>query len=322
MSGGEIRFDVFAQEHLHGEKSGFYGKLVNLADSSESRVPTPSQDSFEYRNALAQFVVLIANEIRQRRTGERNSPVVMAEIGGGAGELKREILSVANQNGIPLDYISIEPNEHHRQAQTIQGTRVLAGMADNIPLPDSILDLLIDEEVLDCLPIRVLEWNAKKGKFERELFVSLHNEQLRAEWRVREATDNYLDHREHELKNRGYDFKYYHYAPRQWQYLAESGRVLRTGGVKFAIDYGYNDLKELFVPNFADDVGHELMAIANPYSVDLTHYVDFHLLSKLSTFQGAFRNQAVFPLTNSFSKHSLAASRAAIGRYGFLAVKV
>lgn len=54
-NGGSVRFDVFAQEHLAGER-GFYSRHIDLSEE-HAPVSTPMNALSPYRSAYATLVV-------------------------------------------------------------------------------------------------------------------------------------------------------------------------------------------------------------------------------------------------------------------------
>ncbi|VVC01981.1 Uncharacterised protein [uncultured archaeon] len=65
-------------------------------------------------------------------------------------------------------------------------------------------------------------------------------------------------------------------------YWEESYRVLKPGGTRFSIDYTIS----FSAIDASLGIGHYEVAVAKPYSVDLTHFVDFGLQKKLALNAG------------------------------------
>ena len=318
--GGAVRYDGFANEHLHG-RSGFYRQYLDLSQPGwgAADAPTGVGTSPKYRHELAQLV-LSGLSWRARHT-ESTAPPTIVEVGGGAGELKREIMELVNAAGAEVNFISVEPNPNHRRAQEFKGTTVFDGRAEKMPLPTGSVDLLFDEEVLDCFPPRVLRWDRKRAELSGELFVERRGDELAPVFRPWNQSDAALQECQETLAKADYQRNFYCLTPGYWDYLRESARVLKPGGVRLSSDYGYT-CSQNFPPSLCpDNLAHFERAVSRPYWVDLTHWVDFSYLAQLAVAQGGFWPIRILSLPGLFEKHSRDAALDAMGRMAFLAVR-
>lgn len=284
-----LRIDHFAREHSFG-RTGFYSHFLDFAHHGAERVFTPLVHDQGYRAGLSQ---LIAEFIGQKLRHPGN--LTVAEIGGGNGAMKREILAAFGS--IPelaerLTYISIDINPKQVAIQAAIGARAQLGSATDTGLPDQSIDLLFDEEVLDCLPPRVFKINRRSSQVESEAYV---NSQLSLTWKPFASDD-----RDAALVNRVLQSRrsldgqsFIEFAPDQRKYWQESFRILKPDGIRFSSDYG-----ELMTLSGAEVRGSSARyvgmhgALSHPYTVDLTHGVDFDA-QEILAHEAGFRNVRV-----------------------------
>lgn len=321
QQGGEVRYDVFANEHLMGA-SGFYRSYLDISIGGD--VQTPTQSDPEYRTCLAGLVVGGFLQAYSNTCREKGAPPVIVEVGGGGGQLKREVCGILKNDNIPHRYISVEPNATQRAHQRLAGTEVMNGVVTKLPFPDSSIDFLFDEEVLDCLPVRVFKWDRTTHRIVGELFVRCGKTSLEHFWKEPDPNDERIGHIKCDLKRVGYKPELYYYAAGYWDYVMESARVLKPGGIRLGTDYGFigcpenTPFPEFNRPIFSE-LGYITKAVKEPYTCDLTHFVDFVLLQKLAGLQQAFSSTKILPLMNAFAEVSEQAAMRGMDRFAFIA---
>ena len=174
-NGGRVRFDKFAREHLMNPECGFYSRRADIA-RNPAQVVTPSRLE-EY---AVPFSLFVSSVVMTRSQGiQEGKPVVFAEIGGGSGSFKKAFLEhweFYNNEGLNrnIEYISIDPNPNHRASQSFAG-KVVEGTAQRTGLPDRSVDVLFDDEVIDCLPFRIAKFDKNDGRIHYEAFVKAEN---------------------------------------------------------------------------------------------------------------------------------------------------
>jgi SAM-dependent MidA family methyltransferase len=297
-NGGQVRFDVFAKEHLMGAK-GFYSYGVDISQPG-SGVPTPVQSNPEYRNLLTRAIMsYIAVYVRQNKSEFETRELIFCEVGGGSGLFKKEFMAtwaiVARQHRFPsLKYISVDINPNHRRLQAAYGGEVIEGSAIATNLDPGSVDILFDEEVLDCLPFRLFHWDRRGKTLSHEAFVTAQDGEFSLVHMPLTALDKLAFHTQADLERRNYALPQYRYAPAQWDYIHESLRILKSGGLKISTDYDYGGIG-MILDNSMGDIE---SAIRSPYRVDLTHGVDFTRLSHMANIN--FLHGGSVPLTKVF----------------------
>lgn len=296
--GGRVRFDTYAREHLFGA-TGFYAERLDIARAN-SGVPTPCKNNVEYRSSLVMMALChSANYCRQNREALTARPLQFCEIGGGNGAFKEDFTRAWNQHAVPqgfpgMHFTSVDINPTHRKYQQAKGGTVIAGTATATTLSSDSMDIVFDEEVLDCLPFRLLSWDKDRREISAEAFVQLRDGALQLIHEAPQREERFLQHIERYLREKDYSLPFYRFAMGHWDYLAESSRILRSGGIRLSADYTADFLGPLIERTLMDIE----KVISSPYQHDLTHGVDFHRLWDLSRhhgFQGYIR-----PLENEF----------------------
>ena len=295
--GGPVRFDTFAREHL----AGFYFRNTNLGNRPED-VTTPTNIDPQYRSSVAKVMVsMTASTAHNRNLGEKDT-VSFCEIGGGSGAFKEEFLFLwgewkQSNRELPLiEYVSVEPNIYNRGAQYAAGRqdrgvqhRAVEGTATKTGLPDKSVDVLFDDEVLDCQPPRIVEYDWKsRGEIKFEY--SIKGDSGLSVVRVPVFRDDKLIFFEEHLKGAEKYFGEVAFSPDYWGYWEESRRVLKSGGFRASMDYHVGTP----LPPI-DNLG--LSARMNPYDADLTHMIDFELQEKIIKQMGGFGFIKVYDLT-------------------------
>lgn len=285
--GGKVRFDEYAAEHLTG-KHGFYSSHVDIGVPG-SGVPTPCTSNPEYVQLLTAVVIKCLGQYWRANSADlEGRNLTFCEIGGGTGKLKEQLLdawgSLAKRHRLPqMEYISVDLNQRHLERQGRAGPgRTVRGTATSTTLPDGSLDVLFDEEVLDCLPFRIFHWDSSRQRLTKEAHVAVKGDSLVLEHLEIKDPDRLAGHTEADLARRNYKLPLYRYAPQQWDYIKESVRVLRPGGMRISSDYDCDGLGSLL----RADLGDVENALRFPYAVDLTHGVDFVRLAQMAYFNG------------------------------------
>jgi hypothetical protein len=285
-SRGAVRADHAVRELLMNPEHGFYAAQVNLA-SDRPEITTPLLRSQGYALSLAQALGHMAAWYEGREM-QHDGPIVIAETGSGSGALARAFMQLNTEHRWwwigqerSMRYICVEPNAKHRKALAqIPGVEVVEGTAQLTGLPSGSVDVLIDHEVLDCLPYRSVHYDPKARKISQEAFVTLNaHGKAQVEFRNAERDKELAAFETYLSISRNGD-RYRTFSPEYWAYWEESQRVLRDGGKRVAIDY-----VPMFgsIGNKAEDLG---MALFRPYKNDITHAIDFGFQSKLAKEHG------------------------------------
>lgn len=293
--GGVVRFDEFAREHLRG-LHGFYSSFVDLRSvEGKSLVPTPSGLDVTYQERLGRQVSILLSRIAEQT---KDRVLHVAELGPGGGNLRRSIIrhtaSWLESQGKELRYTSIDPNPRHMSAASAQAPgpvheHFLQGIAEQLPLPDKSVHLLLDEEVLDSLPFRVFRIDRYTKALSHEARVMVMDGTLSVRWGPIDR-DKSFDMFEEHSHSVGSPTPYTAFAPDSVLYWQESGRVLHPRGYRISIDYGeaYVDLGEHIEPGSPNG------ALKRPYQVDLTHGIVFSHQMKLARDLGGFSHVALY----------------------------
>ncbi len=273
--GGRVRFDVFAREHLLGEKFGYYSTKVDMTKrdgtlgSMLDNVFTPSVEP-KYAQAVSG---LVAGWVAKRCQMTNSASAVFAEIGGGAGNFKKAFLEqwpAIGGNRIRLEYISVEPNPNHRAAQSPDGTAI-KGTAQKTNLPDASVDFLFDEEVLDCMPFRIMKYDGKQ--LQSEAFVIAREGamlELKYDKVERDELASIFEMYLSKIDSKAGTVVFSNDYEAYWK---ESMRVLKPGGSRFSIDYV--PIGKLNNDSITEKRAQYILRV--PYREDLTHLIDYRL---------------------------------------------
>ena len=268
--GGEVGFDDFSREHLVGSGVGFYSDRIDLSQL-HGPVPTPMHSSPEYRSAYAQMVLVMGKQYAEA-TGREYLRLV--EFGPGGGELCDELqkqIQRTPERYSPLKeliYTGIDPSQSHVDALKRQGVAAQLGTIQKSGLADGSADIVVAEEVLDSMPYRLYEWDRTQQKITGEAFVVLENDTLRLRFKTARADQSTEEVQAHLAKGRFSD-PYYAYSPEYLDAWREVYRVLASPGIALVSDYTIGDSFDfLMIPAGEEEV------VKNPYTIDLTHFID------------------------------------------------
>lgn len=295
------RADVFIKEYLAGE-TGFYSSQLDIV-ACDYEVPTPTNRSPLYSEYLARAVFgIVLAIVTDNPTRSHTEPIEFAEVGGGSGKFKQAFIAWYNQHReeckLPeLKYTSIDINPRHLSHQQKFGGVGLKGSITNTGLADTSVDFLFDEEVLDCLPFRVFKFDPASGKIISEAFISLKDDKLELHFEAAEK-DERMEHAQAYLRSRNYRRDYYCYCEDYFNYLTESSRVLKNGGLRISTDYN-ESVNFLNAPEDEPIAVEQLRkAIELPYMRDITHGVDFRDLYRLASLPHFMLRPGVKPMEN------------------------
>lgn len=285
-AGGIVRFDVFSREHLVGDGKGFYSDAINLAEC-HSPVLTPFSCEPEY---LSQYARLVLESAQSVAASQQKNTIQLCEIGIGGGELFGEICKLKSQfselSDLEIIYHGVDPNKSHVQNLISRGAHAHVGIAQRLPLEDRSIDLIVGEEVLDSLPYRVFLWDRESRHLTKELFVALDGDRLKMEVNPIKL-ESELTYLENYLSRINYTGDYYFFSPDYELFWKEINRVLTDGGRALVSDY--STLSPIFTHCAMDGdeaLRHEKAAIHEPYTRDLTHFVDLRLQGYLAKRSG------------------------------------
>lgn len=161
---GWISFAVFMDLALYAPGLGYYVAGARKFGSDGDFVTAPELTPL-FANAVAHQVA----QILKLTDGE------ILELGAGSGALAVDLLDeLARLDVAPNRYRILEPSPElaHRQRQRIQNLpEALRGLVDwTDQLPKRFCGVVIANEVLDAIPVHVLEWR-DEGLFERGVAV-------------------------------------------------------------------------------------------------------------------------------------------------------
>lgn len=286
--GGEVRFDVFAREHLTGS-GGFYSDNIDLS-REHGPVATPMDMEPGYRKSYANKVLNTVATVA-KRSGKNH--IRICEIGPGGGELHREIINQFNENKDKypevesITYIALDPNQHHLENIRAQGGHGVKGIAQALPLVDGSIDVLVAEEVLDSLPYRMFKITQDRLPGD-EAFVRLNGNQLELAFCPIKAPPEEVDIlsmvAKLALKDKP-NARVFRYSDDYLSFWSEIHRVVSDDGIALVSDYSTQGFMGAFSMG-PDDLGHEETALRSPYQVDLTHLINFDLQTAFASHAG------------------------------------
>lgn len=279
---GRVRFDTFGEEHSFG-LPGFYSFALDLRQE-RNEVVTPCKYNADYRAAFTELLVELAGQAILRR-GICDRPLEVVEIGGGNGALKREALpclrDICARMGTTVRYRSVDANRQHLEAQTVEAHPSTWGFAQRTRLAEGSVDLLFDDEVMDCLPYRVFKYSPARQRLEQEGFVEIDvARELAFVWGPVEDDDFARDFEEF-LRRSESQAPFHCVSNAEILYWKESQRILAPHGIRVTLDYNsFLDRKSFL------EGKHQACALKSPYLVDLTYGINFRRQRELAVRAG------------------------------------
>lgn len=169
-AGGWIDFYTFMQMALYTPSLGYYsGGALKFADNQKGGgdFVTAPQISPLFARTLAKQAAQILHE-----TQGNNLVSNILELGAGTGKLAADLLLELQQlNQLPTQYFILEVSDYLRQIQleTMQNS-LPADLLNRViwldALPTDFIGLIFGNEVLDAIPVHLIE-QSQQGWFER-----------------------------------------------------------------------------------------------------------------------------------------------------------
>ncbi len=156
-AGGAIGFDRYMTMALYEPGLGYYAAASRKFGAAGDFVTAPELGPL--------FAACVATQIS--RWFDQGAPAVIWEFGAGSGELAQQLLNQFDARGIPVQYHIVEVSPYLRSLQEARLAE-LAPLGFNrtrwcSALPDSIEGVVIANELLDAMPVRLFELGATHG---------------------------------------------------------------------------------------------------------------------------------------------------------------
>ena len=269
---GVVRFDRYMQEHLYGQ-DGYYIK--------NARIGSGDFGTESFRSAFAHLVFL---DLQQQGLDGKD----FLELGGGTGVFKGNYL----RHSPKTNYISADISEKFASMQAQVNCNAIISDAAALGLQSGSIDgIIFSNELIDALPCRVFRLTRENGRIRinEEAYIRTNGDALSFEFADAER-DDFLETYEMFL-NQGahtvHDGDVISVAPKSIDVIREAMRVLKSGKIIF-IDYGFGqrigcektsqELPHIMKRDDYDDSSDIDKILANPYSTDINHSVDFEFL--------------------------------------------
>ena len=275
--GGWLRFDRYLDIVQHG-KTGYYGSGRVCFGGDFITAPSISP----------LFAKALAGQIAQIL---KHCGGGILELGAGDGALARQILSDSRFGKCSYDIVETSAALRKRQMRNLAGFAVRW----HEQLPQTFTGAIIANEVLDCIPFRLL---LRQGGEWLELGVIVNDDKLSLDCR---PIDNisYVDSLPPDLPN-GYQTEI---CPRAEKLIRQTAASLQTGAALF-LDYGFN-VREYYHPQRRGGTmmcHHKHIADDNPLQLpgekDITAHVNFSAMANAAINGGGefiyFATQAGF----------------------------
>lgn len=147
---GPLRFDHFMQTALYHPQLGYYMQPKDKLSGSDSI--TVTGDFATAPELSPWFGRSLANQVRQ--VLDQNSKKRILEFGAGSGKLAKSLLEALNDEKIEYFILELSGDLKARQATSLKGFEHQVTWLDQ--LPESFQGVMIANEVLDAMPVRVV----------------------------------------------------------------------------------------------------------------------------------------------------------------------
>lgn len=230
VAGGWMAFSRFMELALYAPGLGYYSGGAQKFGAAGDFVTAPEMTSLFARTLAAQAAQIMAN-----------SAARIFEVGAGSGALAVELLlELERIHRLPERYLILELSGELRARQQASLAQRVPHLAARVAwldrLPDDFAGLVLGNEVLDAMPVALVEWRTeepdKPAILERGVSIGERDSFV---WASRPAQGALLqaaltlDIEARYISEIGL-------AARAW--LAEWGRILRCGAL-LLIDYGF-----------------------------------------------------------------------------------
>lgn len=151
-SGGWLPFDRFMDIALYAPALGYYAAGAAKFGGPGDFVTAP-----ELSPLFGQCLARPAGQVLRETGGD------LLELGPGTGALAATLLTrLAEEEALPRRYLLLEPSADLRERQAARLREEQPALAERAvwldALPDAFEGVVIANEVLDALPVRIVEW--------------------------------------------------------------------------------------------------------------------------------------------------------------------
>ena len=146
--GGWLPFDRFMALALYAPGLGYYSAGAHQI----GRMPKDGSDFVTAPELSAHFGQALANSVREALRQSQTHAVY--EFGAGNGSLALQLLDALGDDVTSYTIIDVSGSLRERQAQTLQARAAKVQWADT--LPAQLHGVVIGNEVLDAMPVRLL----------------------------------------------------------------------------------------------------------------------------------------------------------------------
>ena len=167
-----INFHSFMQKALYHSKFGYYQQRCARQGRHGDYVTSPTLSPL-FARCLSHTIAPLVQKYQW--------PI--AEIGPGTGHLATDLLqALQEKNALPPAYHLIEPAQHSKQQQHVQ-TNTRPDLAQlchwSQQLPNSFSGIVIANEILDAMPVHLLETDDQCDIFSVHVVSENHNPSFR-----------------------------------------------------------------------------------------------------------------------------------------------
>lgn len=163
-AGGWVSFERYMEMALYEPGLGYYSNPGRVFGSGGDFVTAPELTPL-FGATLARQLVPWLSTIAGMSPAE---PPVILEVGAGSGVLAAQLLNALTLRGFPsLRYqiLELSAERRHQQRQTLNNRA--PGLLDQVEwidrMPASFRGVVIGNEVLDAMPVRLFEWQASEA---------------------------------------------------------------------------------------------------------------------------------------------------------------
>lgn len=172
-AGGWLSFERYMEMALYEPGLGYYSNAGRVFGHGGDFVTAPEMTPLFGATLARQVDVWLrlldeaAGAGPGRAVAARQAPAVL-EVGAGSGMLAAQLLNALGLRGHDgLSYQILELSAERRQQQRQTLSNLAPGMLQQVRwlerLPEDFRGVVIGNEVLDAIPVRIFEWHASQG---------------------------------------------------------------------------------------------------------------------------------------------------------------
>ncbi|MDO4905377.1 MAG: SAM-dependent methyltransferase [Lautropia sp.] len=180
-SGGWLSFERYMEMALYEPELGYYSNPGRVFGSSGDFVTAPELTPLfgatvarqvsvwlrEIAAAVQTSYQLDGHRLLAAQKEEHTAPCIL-EVGAGSGMLAAQLLNALSLRGHEgLRYLILDLSAERRQQQRQTLANRAPGLLDQVEwidrLPDRFCGVVIGNEVLDAMPVRLFEWRQEAG---------------------------------------------------------------------------------------------------------------------------------------------------------------